>query len=124
MENNPLRILIVDDNADTARMMQLLLTYEGYESLTAYDGPRAVEAAREFLPDVVLLDLTLPHMSGIEVAHKLKVDPEIADCVLVAVSGYDMEAIETAPLFHHRFQKPVDHDILIKLLRRLQSSKK
>ena len=68
MNAAPLRILIVDDFADNARMLKVLLKNEGHEARIASDGPEAIAAANLQKPHVVLLDLTLPGMSGIEVA--------------------------------------------------------
>src|SRR4029077_17777901 len=66
MSRIPLRILVVDDSTDSARMLAVLLKREGYETRTAFDGPAAIEAATLHRPDVVLLDLTLPGISGVE----------------------------------------------------------
>ena len=68
MKAASLRILIVDDNADNARMLKVLLKGEGHEVRIAFDGPEAIEAAKLYKPDVVLLDLSLPSMSGVDVA--------------------------------------------------------
>jgi CheY-like chemotaxis protein len=119
MANAPLRILIVDDDVDTARMMKAILKLEGYEPALAFDGPEAIATARAFKPDAVLLDLTLPGMSGFEVAVALKRIPELAHCLLIAVSGQDAETIESP--FDRYFQKPVDPEALVKLLDGLQA---
>jgi CheY-like chemotaxis protein len=114
----PLRILIVDDDVDTARMMKAILKLEGYELALAFDGPEAITTARAFKPHAVLLDLTLPGMSGFEVAIALKRIPALAGCLLVAVSGQDDEMIESP--FDRYFQKPVDPEALLKLLSGVQ----
>ena len=72
------RVLIVDDSVDTAKMMKVLLRYEGHDVRTAHDGHEGLTAAREFLPDVVLLDLMMPGMSGLEVAAALRQDGAVA----------------------------------------------
>jgi CheY-like chemotaxis protein len=122
MATASLRVLIVDDNMDSARMMKILLAYEGYVVDVAFDGPEAIEAARAFRPDAVLLDLTLPHMSGSEVASKLKGIAELRRCVIVAVTGHDADMVESPSPFEYHFKKPVDHEALMKLLTRLQKS--
>ena len=108
------RVLIVDDSIDTARMMKVLLKREGFEARTAFDGPEAIEAAAEFLPDAVLLDLTLPGMSGREVALELRRKEPLAGVLIVAISGH--VHAEPPPGFDHMMVKPFDHDALIKLL--------
>jgi Response regulator receiver domain len=99
MKTQPLRLLIVEDNVDTARMIKVLLKQEGYEARTAFDGPEAIEIARLFRPHAVLLDLTLPGMSGSEVAGELRNLPELSGCVLIAISGWD--AAMLAPFDYH-----------------------
>jgi CheY-like chemotaxis protein len=117
-----LRVLIVDDNVYSARMMKILLAHEGYDVDVAFDGPEAIEAAKTFRPDAVLLDLTLPHMSGSDVAWELKGIPELRGCVVVAVSGHDADMVESPSPFEFHFKKPVDHEALMKLLRRIEKS--
>jgi len=121
MPTAPLRVLIVDDSIDTARMLKILLTQEGFEACLAYSGLAALESARAFRPNAVLLDMTLPDMSGSDVARKLKGVPELGDCVLVAVSGHDIEMIDSPTIFDHYFKKPVDYEALVRLLAGLQS---
>ena len=114
-----MRILVVDDSADTARMMKLLLKADGHEVKVAHDGAEAIEAAGSFLPEVVLLDLTLPGMSGLEVAEELRKAKEFEGTAIVAVSGYEPDKLPSA--FDGHFVKPVDHDELARFLARLAS---
>jgi len=114
------RILIVDDNVDSAESMAVLLRLEGHEALTLHEGERVVAAAREFRPDVILLDIGLPGISGYDVARALRGDPEVAAVRLVAVSGYgraeDRERARAAGFDEH-LVKPVDfsalHDAIV-----------
>ena len=123
MTTPPLRILVVDDNADAARMLQVLLRCEGHEARIAFDGPAAIEAATLLRPDVVLLDLTLPGMSGVEVAAELRCLPELSDCRLVAVTGHGEERLPSPSPFDHHFQKPVDHAALLGYLARIEAAR-
>jgi CheY-like chemotaxis protein len=82
-----LRILVVDDCPDMRLTMRLLLRSWGHEVCEAPDGPTALKAASEFLPDVVLLDLGLPGMDGCEVARRLRASG-FRDALLLAVSGF------------------------------------
>jgi CheY-like chemotaxis protein len=121
MTNAPLRILVVDDNADAARMLRVLLKGEGHETSIAFDGPEAIEAAKLHRPDVVLLDLTLPGMSGVEVATELRCITELAACRLVAVSGHGEERLPYPSPFDHHFLKPVNLDALLEYLSGLRA---
>jgi PAS domain S-box-containing protein len=82
------RILVVDDNEDTAVMLQDLLQELGHEVVVALDGPRALAAASKFLPDLALLDIGLPVMDGYELARLLRAAPGLGGVLLVAITGY------------------------------------
>jgi signal transduction histidine kinase len=86
-----LRILIVEDNPDTARSLQLLLRRFGHEVETAHTGPTGVSAASTWLPEVVLCDLGLPELDGYGVARALRESPTTCGTRLIALSGYGQE---------------------------------
>jgi CheY-like chemotaxis protein len=123
MTTTSLQILVVDDNADAARMLNVLLRCEGHEARIAFDGPAAIEAATLFRPDVVLLDLTLPGMSGAEVATELRCLPELSACRLVAVTGHGEECLPSPSPFDHHFQKPVEHAALLGYLAGIEAAR-
>ena len=108
MNATPLRVLIVDDHVDTARMLKVLLKIEGHEAGIALDGRAAIAAASLQQPDVVLLDLSLPGMSGIEVAAELRRDPDQSGCVLVAITGHGKDSVPSPSPFDRYFTKPTD----------------
>jgi signal transduction histidine kinase/CheY-like chemotaxis protein len=85
------RILVVDDNLDSAESLATLLQFAGHDVRVAHDGPGALKAAKEFLPDVVLLDIGMPGMSGYQVARKLREEPELRHVMLVAQTGWGQE---------------------------------
>ena len=85
------RVLIVDDSADAAESLAMLLTVEGHEVRTARDGPTALAAADEFQPEVVFLDIGLPGMDGYEVARRLREHAGPKPVFLAAVTGYGQE---------------------------------
>jgi signal transduction histidine kinase/ActR/RegA family two-component response regulator len=109
-----LQLLVVDDNRDAATTMALLLEMSGHSVTTVYDGPAAVEAVRRQRPDVVLLDIGLPGLSGIEVGQQLRAQYG-ETLVLIALTGYgqdaDREATERAGFDDH-LVKPVEFDHL------------
>src|SRR5207237_9397711 len=69
------RVLVVEDNPDAAAVLTMMLKEWGQETRVAGDGPAALEAAREFRPEVILLELGLPKLHGYEVAHRLRHEP-------------------------------------------------
>jgi two-component system CheB/CheR fusion protein len=83
-----LRIVIVDDNVDSAESMAALLRLEGHEVKTAYDGDSMLKAAEEMKPEVVMLDIGLPGMDGYELARRLRQRPQTKSALIVAVTGY------------------------------------
>ena len=114
-----LRILVVDDIADVADVLKMLLDLEGFETLVAYSGQAALESAREFRPDVVICDIGLPEMDGHEIARRLRADPKVASAKLIALTGWGAEGElrrtrESGFDFH--LVKPVDSNALLDLL--------
>jgi CheY-like chemotaxis protein len=85
----PLRILVVDDNEDTALSLAFLLRSWGHEVRVVHDGLQAVEAARDFQTEVVLLDIGLPGQDGFEVARQLRQLPALSQVLIVGISGYN-----------------------------------
>lgn len=116
----PNRILVVDDNRDSATSLAMLLRLQGYRTLTAFDGLEAVEAATNFLPQVILLDIGLPKLNGFEVCRRIREQSWGKKIVMVALTGWgqdeDREKSNEAGFDHH-LVKPVDSKALTKLLR-------
>ncbi len=113
------RILIVDDNVDTARSLARLLAIIGHDVATAYSGPEAIEVARRQRPAFILLDIGLPGMDGYEVALKLRQEECCTNATVVAVSGYGKEEDRRRSReagFDHHLTKPLDHDLLLSLI--------
>jgi two-component system CheB/CheR fusion protein len=113
------RVLVVDDNVDTAESLAMLLGMDGYDVCTAHSGPAAIDAARRFAPQAVVLDIGLPGMDGYTVARALRADVTFAGCRLIAVSGYGQDedrrrAREAG--FDEHLVKPVEPDALRALL--------
>jgi PAS domain S-box-containing protein len=113
------RVLIVDDNVDSAAMLNLLLPGWGYITTVAHSGTEAIERARTFRPHIILLDIGLPEMSGYEVAERLRQDPSQASTVLVALTGYGQEEDRRRTHeagFAAHLTKPVDVETLNRML--------
>jgi CheY-like chemotaxis protein len=116
-------VLIVEDLKDAADSLAMLLRLAGHEVELAHTGLGAVERARLWQPDVVLLDLKLPDLHGYEVAERLRADPRMLGVPLIAVTGYarpvDFRRSAAAGLAHH-LVKPVDPEELLSLLESIQ----
>jgi two-component system CheB/CheR fusion protein len=115
------RVLVVDDNVDAAESVGMILRLSGYDVRCAYDGISALDTAKAYHPDVVVLDIGLPGISGYEVARRLRLDPEFESTPLVAVTGYGQEADRRRSLnagIDYHLTKPVDPATLQRLLAR------
>ena len=119
----PLRVLVVEDNVDSADSLSMLLRLYGHEVLVARTGPAALEMAAEFRPALVLLDIGLPGMDGYEVARRLRANPDLDRHDAVRLTGYTPSEADrlapAAPGFDHHFVKPVSMDTLNGLLKTL-----
>jgi DNA-binding response OmpR family regulator len=107
----PMRVLIVDDDRDTADSLAIFLRHAGHRVGVAYDGDGALEAARIDPPHVVVLDIGLPGLDGYEVARRLRREPGLAGVTLVALSGYGSELHQARSRdagFDHHLVKPID----------------
>ena len=113
------RILVVDDNVDAADSLAGLLKEEGQEVAVAYDGPQALDVAPIFKPDVVLMDVGLPGMNGLQVAARMRALPGFSAVQFIAVTGYGQPsdvAASKAAGFDAHLTKPFGFEQLIVLL--------
>jgi signal transduction histidine kinase/ActR/RegA family two-component response regulator len=116
------RVLVVEDNPDTAESLTMLLELLGHRVRTAYDGVAALDAALANVPDVMLVDIGLPGMDGYEVARRVRRDPDLKQVVLVALTGYGREEDKQEAMaagFDYHLVKPVNPDALHGLVARL-----
>ena len=105
------RVLVVDDNVDAAETLAMLARLHGHEVRIAHTGPSGLEAARNYHPEIVLLDIGLPGLDGYEVARRLRNEPGGDQILLVAVTGYGREEDRSrarAAGFDHHLIKPFD----------------
>jgi two-component system, sensor histidine kinase len=82
------RVLIVDNEPDAARTMGMLLERRGYEVHTVLDSRQCLATLQSFLPDVVLLDIGMPLVSGYDIARQIRLQPQLSHVAIIAVSGY------------------------------------
>ena len=115
----PLRVLVVDDNVDAAQTLGMLMRATGHDVRTAHDGPTALEAALDYQPGVVILDIGLPGLNGYEVAKRIRKNPVLKNVVLVALTGYGQESDRETSLqagFNHHLVKPARFEQLQQIL--------
>jgi signal transduction histidine kinase/DNA-binding response OmpR family regulator len=120
------RILVVDDLAASAETLMTLLEMEGFEVRVAHEGQEALKLAREFRPDVVLLDIGLPGMNGFEVAHGLRAQPESQGALLIALTGYgeaESRSRSAQAGFDFHMVKPADVNLLLTMLANPQEAR-
>ena len=101
------------------RVLEMLLEESGHEVRTAHDGPTALEAALDYRPDVVLLDIGLPGLDGFEVAKRMRQQPVLQNVVLVAMTGYGQETDRQRSQeagFDHHLVKPADFEKVRQIL--------
>lgn len=115
------RILVVDDNADAAASLAMLLRYNGCETRVAYSGPAALEVVGEFHPEVVFLDIGLPGLNGYEVANRIRQELGLSRTVLIALTGWgsdeDRRRSHEAG-FNYHLTKPVEATVVSDVLAR------
>lgn len=114
-----LKVLLVDDNVDAAETLATVLQMSDYQTRTVHDGSAVLAAAIAFQPDVILLDIGLPGLSGYEVAAQLRGDPRFARTLLIAVTGWGAEQDRRRTQeagFDHHLTKPIDFSVLASLL--------
>jgi len=116
---NRCRILVVDDNVDSADSLAMLLRMMGHEVQTVSDGESAVAVAEDFRPDVAVLDIGLPKVNGYDLAKRIRERPWGRDIVLVALTGWGQESHRRRSAesgFNHHLTKPVEFDVLHQIL--------
>jgi CheY-like chemotaxis protein len=109
------RVLVVDDNVDAAESIAMILRVSGYDVRCVYDGRSVLQAAKNYRPDVIVLDIGLPGLSGYDVARQLREETDFRRTPLVAVTGYgqDEDRLRSQEAgFDYHLTKPVDPEAL------------
>jgi CheY-like chemotaxis protein len=114
------RILVVDDNRVQSKSLAILLEYSGHEVKAAHDGPSAMAILEDFVPDIALIDVGLPHgMSGHDLARQMRAQQRFNNTLLIAQTGWgrdeDRERSQAAG-FNYHLVKPIDHDQLQRII--------
>ena len=119
----PLRVLLADDDRDGAMTLSTLLELEGYEVRTVHGGQEALDAAREFKPHFVLLDIGMPRITGYEAARRLRQRYGDGSLTLIAITGWKQASdkiLASLAGFDHHVAKPYQPAELITLLAKLR----
>jgi CheY-like chemotaxis protein len=111
--------LVVDDNADGAKSLAMLVKIMGHETMTAFNGADGIIAVSSFRPNLIFLDIGLPGMNGYEVCRTIRNDPAVATTKLVALTGWGTEedkrrAVEAGFDFH--LTKPADSALVEEII--------
>ena len=118
-QNAPRRIVVADDNEDSAQSFAMLLSFSGHEVRIAHDGEQALDTMRNFRPDVAFLDIGMPLLSGYEVAEAVRAEPWGRAVKLIAVTGWgqadDKQRARTGGFDQH-LVKPIDPSDVDRLL--------
>jgi len=120
LPGRPLRILLADDDRDATLSLSTLLLLEGYEVRHVYDGDATLTAVREFSPDLVLIDIGMPKLSGYDVARRVRERYGKEGPVLIALTGWKQASdriLATLAGFDHHVAKPYDPGVLLQLVR-------
>lgn len=114
------KILIVDDDASLVKMLNVRLQVEGYETTLAVDGRTAIELAEEFLPDIVLLDIAMPSVTGVDVIEELQLSEKNMEVPVVIMTAYPhmIKQVEGYTTVKACFKKPFD---IPKMLAKIES---
>lgn len=122
IRNAKKKILIVEDEADVASLLAMLLDTQGYDSILAKDGPGALEKARGEKPDLILLDIMLPKIDGFKVARMLKFDENFRHIPIIMITAKIQEkdkkmGMETGADAY--FTKPFDTSVLLQRIKEI-----
>ncbi len=119
------RVLVADDNKDSAESLAMLLTIDGNEVRTASDGLAAVDAVSGFAPDFVVLDIGMPRMNGYDAAREIRRRASNKNIVLIALTGWGQDNIKRQcdeAGFDGHLVKPADYSVLKQLMASLPTA--
>jgi len=112
------RALVIDDDTDSREALEILLSWTGYQVMTASNGMDGLAAANEFLPQIIFLDIGMPEMSGYDVCRKLRASAQFSEAKIYALSGFtgvDHDTRCSEAGFTAKFTKPIDPAVLHRL---------
>ena len=116
MEGKVKQILIADDEPDILEIIRYNLEKEGYEVFTAKDGNEAIEKAKEFYPDLIILDIMMPRKNGVEVCQILRTQPSFQDTLIIFLTAMNDESSQIKGLetgADDYISKPISPKVLV-----------
>ena len=118
----PAKILVVEDDADQRQLLVLMLKWEGYTIFTAEDGNEGIEKACETAPDLIISDITMPNLDGINMVQALRDMPDFKRTPILMVSAYGSGNLRDAlnAGANQIMRKPLDFTALMTTIRELQ----
>jgi DNA-binding response OmpR family regulator len=127
IDDTPARILIAEDTPQAAELLELYLSEAGYDTAIASDGEEAMRRVREYRPDLILLDVMMPRLSGFEVCKRLRADPSTRNIGVIMVTALDQQtdidrAVDAGT--DDFLSKPINKDELFKRVRALLQSRR
>jgi len=120
-------ILVVDDNAQNLKLARVMLRAEGYDVRTAVDAEEALELLAGYTPQLILMDIQLPGMDGLELTRRLKADPQRREILVIALTAYAMKGDQERALAagcDGYLAKPIDTDALSSLVSAMLSGRR
>jgi CheY-like chemotaxis protein len=112
-------ILIVDDNPQNLLLVEVILRGEGFDVRTAVDAEEALRVLESFSPSLILMDVQLPRMDGLELSRRIKRDPARRHITIIALTAYAMKGDEEKALAagcETYLSKPLDIDLLVRVV--------
>lgn len=115
------KVLIVEDNPDSREMLSFILKYEGYNVFTASDGDEGITQAKTTCPDLIISDLEMPNIDGIELVRTLRHLPEYKKVPILVLSAYDNDSLDQAIQVgaNEAMRKPFEVESLVKTVKGL-----
>jgi two-component system cell cycle response regulator DivK len=125
--DTPQTVLVVDDMSDNLILISLSLQDMGYRVVTASNGADALNVAKLARPDLILMDIAMPHQDGLAATRRIREESELQDVPVVALTAFDTDGFRQAAFdagFNGYLTKPIDFERLKKLMRMLLSGGK
>ncbi|HEV8241642.1 MAG TPA: response regulator [Thermoanaerobaculia bacterium] len=120
-------ILVVDDNAQNLKLARVMLRAEGYDVRTAVDAEEALELLAGYTPELILMDIQLPGMDGLELTRRLKADPARREILVIALTAYAMKGDHERALAagcDGYLAKPIDTEALSSMVGAMLSGRR
>jgi len=121
------RVLVVEDNENNMKLICLVLKKHGYEPIQAFTGEEGVDKAIEERPDIILMDIQLPDISGLEAVERIRMVDDMQEILIIAITSYAMSGDRERMLdvgFEGYFEKPIDPLTIIKDIEKIVKQRK